>query len=87
VIRLLDEEADLLKYGKLSYPLKNAHFIRRVKSGYYSLEEALLLIDKRVEEFREVEAKSKLRALPDDKAINELLVKIYKEYWLDMGQI
>lgn len=87
IFRLLVEAIDLMKYQTLSYPISERDFVLRVKSGYYELEEVLLLIDEYTTKFRKAESETKLRKLPDDEGINRLLALVYKVYWMDNDMI
>jgi len=87
LFRLYYEGLQLLKEGKLSFPLAENKFLLAVKRGEYSLDYILQKADE-FEPLMEIAyQQSKLRHSPDQDGISKLQTKMYLEYWREKGFI
>ena len=87
LIRLLFEGIEILREGKLYFPLHQNNFIRDIKLGKYSLEEVLGFADKHEAYMMDAYIKSPLPHTPDLGRIEKLQIKLLKEYWEEAERI
>ena len=81
LVRLLSFGIELLETGKLSLPAKNATILKEIKTGFWTLEAVLALVESLEEVFREEEENSPLRKTPDRKKVSDFLVYLMETYW------
>lgn len=81
VVRLVDEGLEILNTGRLQFPLKNVEYIKEVKAGKHELGHVLEYVDEKEKLIEEAGKNSKLPDTADHQAINDLQIKILKEFW------
>lgn len=79
VFRLLYEAIELLTTQNLTYPLKQADFIKYVKLGKLSFDEVIDQIDKLDSQLEQAFQSTKLQHTPDLIKINDIQKEIYRE--------
>lgn len=80
-LRLLDEGEELLTTGFLELPLRNRDYLMKVKKAELDFAEVLKEADRRIKKLEEMKDEDTvLTKAPDSKAVDRLVVNIYKEY-------
>lgn len=79
--RLLDMAEEIGRSGKVVVRQPNRDFLLKVKSGAFSYEELVVRAEKKVEEINIVYRNSDLPEEPDREVINQLLIRIRKEFY------
>jgi len=79
-VRLLKEGEELLKEGKITFPLKDRDELLDIKLGKRSPEEVMEYIENLEALFDKYYDESPLPHAPDFQSANNLIIGIYKEY-------
>lgn len=82
LIRLLLEGKELLQTGNLEFPIYNKKLLLDIKNGLWSLEQVLTYADQIEYDLKNALIESKLPSNPNYKFVEDLLIKIMKEYYL-----
>ncbi len=80
-IRLYLECIQLLKEGKITFPLREARMLMEIKTGLWSKEDFFKKSEQLSALCETVYANSTLQPEPDMDAINKLQIEIYEEFW------
>ena len=81
-IRLLLEGIELLNTGKLEFPLEYAYIIKGIKLGQKSLDDVLFFGESLENNLRAAYEKSKVREYSDFEFLNNMTIKMLKNYYL-----
>ena len=80
-LRLLDEGEELLTTGFLELPLKNREYLLKVKKAELDFVDVLKEADERIKKLEEMKDEDTvLTKKPDSKAVERLVISIYKDY-------
>jgi hypothetical protein len=84
-IRLGIQGCELLSTGKITLPMEDGHrkYLRALRTGYYTKEQALEQIEYYDDELRDLMVKTKgdWPDKPDMKKINQWLMATYRSWW------
>lgn len=80
LVRLITEGEELLTKGTITFPRPDADFLIEVKNGKYKYEEISELLENYDKKFAELYEKSTLPHSANRKKIDELCIKIVREY-------
>ncbi len=80
--RLISEGEELLTTGKITFPRPDAKFLLEVKNGVYTYDEIYELLNSFNKKFDELYEKSPLLHSADFVKVDELCIKIIKDYLL-----
>jgi len=75
-IRLLQEGMQLLKTGRLVFPLENVETLKSIRAGEWTVEQVVEMSERLTEELDQVSAKSTLPSGPRFDEIEKLLVNL-----------
>lgn len=80
-IRLYLECIQLLKEGRITFPLSESKMLLDIKRGLWSKEDFFAKSDQLSTLCETVYANSKLQVEPDMESINKLQIELYEEFW------
>jgi len=78
--RLITEGEELLTTGNITFPRPDAEFLLEIRNGKYSYDQMLAILENYDQKFEELYQSSKLQKSADVKKIDELCIKIIKEF-------
>jgi hypothetical protein len=81
LVRLMLEGEELLAKGTITLPRPEADFLKKIKTGGYSYEQLLLMVENFDTKFEELYNTSSLPHTPDHKKVEELYLSIIKMIW------
>jgi len=76
-VRVISEVEELLDDNFITFPLKNAQYVKSIKDGYESLEDVMEYIDKKLTIVQEKLEKSDLPEKSDEQFMDEVLLSFY----------
>jgi hypothetical protein len=82
-LRLMDEGIELLQTRELKFPLKNADTYKEFRSGKFTIEEALKMIEDKMEEFRCIEQDIQLPETANQTLIENMLIEVLEKHLLE----
>jgi predicted nucleotidyltransferase len=82
-LRLMDEGIELLQTRELKFPLKNAADYKVFRSGKFTIEEALKMIEDKAEEFRHIEQSIQLPQKANQVLIENILIEVLEKHLLE----
>jgi len=78
-VRVGREAVELFRTGRITFPLSYADYIRQIKSGDLPYEIVAAEIERLLDEVETAAAASHLPERPDQAAIDELVIRAYRE--------
>lgn len=81
--RLLDMAEEIGRNGRIVVRQPNRDFLLKIKSGAFSYEELVDRAEKKVQQIEDTYSKSSLPEEPDKGMINQLLVRIRTEFYIN----
>jgi len=80
-LRLLDMAEEILKDNKISVMRSNRDELLKIKAGEYTYDYLMSEADKKIERINELYESSSLQEKPDKEAIENLLIRVRKEFY------
>jgi len=84
-LRLMDEGIELLQTRGLKFPLKNAAAYKEFRAGKFTIDEALKMIEDKMEEFRHIEQDIQLPKTANLTLIENTLIGVLEKHLLEQS--